>query len=184
MYEHKFIEGGIKQVKDILYEIIPGFLRNNCIYDYVCNLEGMENRVKVNTIYGKIKSSIPLQWTNVIKSECVSKKEQCMPEMYVNDDGEKYKIKNMSVKNVYRSLIGDVIKEPAAEKVGNKVFEDLDVKKIWSNLNIKYNSIECENNDFLIRHNRIYTNVVLNKINNEVNVMCDVCENGNESFFT
>ncbi len=88
------------------------------------------------------------------------------------------------VKNVYRRLIGDVIKEPAAEKVWNKVFEDLDVKKIWSNLNIKYNSIECENNDFLIRHNRIYTNVVLNKINNEVNVMCDVCENGHESFFT
>ncbi len=63
-----------------------------------------------------------------------------------------------------------------------KVFEDLDVKKIWSNLNIKYNSIECENNDFLIRHNRIYTNVVLNKINNEVNVMCDVYDNGHESF--
>ncbi len=182
LYEHKFIEGGIKQVKDILYEVIPGFLRNNCIYDSVCNLEGMENREKVNTIYGKIKSSIPLKWTNMIESECAFKKEQCMPEMYVDDDGEKYTIKNMSVKNVYRRLIVDVIKEPAAEKVWNKVFEDLDVKKIWSNINIKYNSIECENNDFLIRHNRIYTNVVLNKINNEVNVMCDVCENGHESF--
>ncbi len=44
----------------------------------------------------------------MIKSECLSKKEQCMPEMYVNDDGEKYKIKNMSVKNAYRRLIGDV----------------------------------------------------------------------------
>ncbi len=147
----------------------------------MCDLEGMENREKVNKIYEKIKSSIPLQWTNVIKSECVSKKEQCLPEMYV-DDGEKYKIKNMSVKNAYRRLICDVIKEPAAEKVWKKVFEDLDVKKIRSNLNIKYNSIECENNDFLIRHNRIYTNVVLNKINNGVNVMCDVCDNGHESF--
>ncbi len=95
MYEHKFIEGGIKQVKDILYEDIPGFLRNNCIYDSVCNLEGMENREKVNTIYEKIKSSIPLEWTNVIESECAFQKEQCMPEMYVDDDGEKNTIKNM-----------------------------------------------------------------------------------------
>lgn len=90
-----------------------------------------------------------------------------MPEMYVHDDGEKYNIKNMSVKNVYRRLIVDVIKEPAAEKVWKRVFEDLDVKKIWSNLNIKYNSMEFENNDFLIRHNRIYTNVVFSKCGHE-----------------
>ncbi len=38
LYEHKFTEGGIKQVKDIMYEVIPGFLRNNCIYDSVCDL--------------------------------------------------------------------------------------------------------------------------------------------------
>lgn len=182
LYECKFIEGGIKQVKDIMYEVIPGFLKNNCIYDTVCDLEGMENREKVNKIYGKIKSSIPLQWTNMIEREYVSNVEKCMPEMYVDDNAEKNKLKNMSVKNIYRRIIVDVIKEPASEKVWKKVFEDLDVKKIWSNLNIKYNSIECENNDFLIRHNRIYTNVVLNKINNEVNVICDVCGNGHESF--
>lgn len=69
LYEHKFIEGGIKQVKDIMYEVISGFLRNNCIYDSVCDLEGMENREKVNKIYETIKSSILLQWINVIKSE-------------------------------------------------------------------------------------------------------------------
>ncbi len=63
-------------------------------------------------------------------------------------------------------------KGASSRKSVEESIEDLDVKKIWSNLNIKYNSIECENNDFLIRHNRIYTNVVLNKINNEVNVMC------------
>ncbi len=62
-----------------------------------------------------------------------------------------------------------------------QVFEDLHVKKIWSNMNVKYNSIECENNDFL-RYNIIYTNVVLNKINNNVNVMCDVCDSAHETF--
>jgi len=182
LYEPRFIEGGIKQVKDVMYEVIPGFLRNNCIYDSVCDLEGMESREKVNKIYERIKSSIPTQWINLIESECIPKRGQSMPEMYIDDDGKKCQIRTLSVKNVYRRLIVDVRKEPAAEKVWKRVFDNLDVEKIWSNLNVKYNSIECENNDFLIRHNRIYTNVVLNKINSEVNAMCDVCNNGHESF--
>lgn len=58
----------------------------------------------------------------------------------------------------------DVRKEPAAEKVWSNVFVGMDVKKIWSNMGIRYNSLECENNDFMIRHNRIYTNVVNNDV--------------------
>lgn len=81
-------------------------------------------------------------------------------------------MERMSVKKVYDWLIEDVFKEPAAVKVWKRVFVNWEVEDIWANCNIKYNSIECENNDFLIKHNRIYTNVVLNKINNEVNVIC------------
>lgn len=142
----------------------------------------MENKEKVNKIYERIKSCIPVKWATIIKRQCVNKKEQCMPEVYVMEDEEKCKIKDMSVKKVYRWLIVDVLKQPAAENVWCRVFEDIEIKKIWSNLNVKYNSIECENNDFLIRHNRIYTNVVLNKINKNANVMCDVCSHGHENF--
>lgn len=182
LYEPKFMEGGIKQIKDIMYEVIPGFLRGNCIYDAVCELEGMENREKVQKIYERIKASIPLEWATSIDRACVSNREGCMPEWYRVENGKKCKMESMNVKKVYRWLIVDVLKEPAAEKVWSRVFVGMDVKKIWSNANIKYNSIECENNDFLIKHNRIYTNVVLNKINNEVDVMCDVCKSGHESF--
>ncbi len=182
LYEPKFMEAGIKQVKDIIYEVIPGFLRKSCIYDSVFELEGMESKEKVNRIYERIKASLPPKWVNVIEKCGVEKKGQVMPEMYVTEDEERYNIKDVSVKKVYGLLIKDKIKEPAAEKVWCKIFEDLDVKKIWSNMNVRYNSIECENNDFLIRHNRIYTNVVLNKINNNVNVMCDVCDSGHETF--
>lgn len=182
LYEPKFMEGGIRQIKDIIYEVIPGFLRSNCIYDQVCELEGMDNRDKVNKIYGKIKTSIPLEWAKVIQSECVVGGEASMPELYVMENGKKIKVGGMSVKKIYRWMIVDVMKEPAAEKVWSRVFMGMDVKRMWSNMGIRYNSIECENNDFLIRHNRIYTNVVLHKINSEVNVMCDVCKSGHESF--
>ncbi len=142
------MEAGIKQVKDILYEVIPGFLKTSCIYDSVYELEGMESKEKVNRVYERIKASLPAKWVNVIERTCVEKKEQVMPEIYITEDEERYN-KKVSVKKVYGLLIKYQIKEPAAEKVWCKVFEDLDVKKIWSNMNVRYNSIKRENNDFL-----------------------------------
>ena len=182
LYEPQFMLANIKQVKDIIYEVIPGFFRLNCIYDSVCELEGMESREKVSRIYERIKSSIPLEWTNIINRNCVIKQDERMPEMYVIDKEKKRLLTNLKTNKVYEWLIADVIKEPAAEKVWARVFDDLEVKKIWLNGNIKYNSIECENNDFLIKHNRIYTNVVLHQINNAVSAVCDVCKSGHESF--
>ena len=52
----------------------------------------------------------------------------------------------------------------------------MNVQLIWENLQIKYNAIECENNDFMTRHNRIYVNTVLHQINKENKRECDVCE--------
>ncbi len=117
LYEPKFMEAGIKQVKDIIYEVIPGFLRKSCIYDSVCELEGMESKEKVNRVYERIKASLPPEWVNVIERSCVEKKEQDMPEIYVIEDGERYNIKSVSVKKVYSLLIKDQIKEPAAEQI-------------------------------------------------------------------
>lgn len=182
VYEPAFFKGGIRQVKDIMYEVIPGFLRGNCVYDAVREVEGMERREKVNGIYEKLKSSIPAEWVNKIQTECVVKGGGQMPDLFVMEHGEKCCLDDMSVKKVYGWLIVDGLKEPASEKVWNRVFVGMDVKKIWSNVNVKYNSIECENNDFLLKHNRIYTNVVFHQINNEVSAMCDVCRRGHESF--
>ena len=182
LYEPKFMEGGIKHVRDIMYEVIPGFLRVGCIYDSVEQLEGMDNREKVDRIYGKIISSIPAEWKNIIERQCVVKGEDPLPDMYVMLNGEKCGVESLSVKQVYDLLIVDIVKEPAAEAVWRRMFGDMDVKKIWSNVNVKYNTSECENNDFLIKHNRVYTNVVLNKINETVSATCDVCKNGHESF--
>ncbi len=86
LYEPKFMEAGIKQEKDILYEVIPGFLKKSCIYDSVYELEGMESKEKVNIVYERIKASLSAKWVNVIERSCVEKKEQVMPEIYVTED--------------------------------------------------------------------------------------------------
>lgn len=83
LYEPKFMEGVIKQIKDIMCEVFPGFLRGNCIYATVCDVEGMENGEKVNKIYKRIKASITLEWATTIESVCVVKRGESMPEWYV-----------------------------------------------------------------------------------------------------
>lgn len=52
----------------------------------------------------------------------------------------------------------------------------MDVKSIWQNVNVKYNTIECEDNDLKLNHNRIFTNVVLHQINRGIKRECDICD--------
>lgn len=73
------------------------------------------------------------------------------------------------------------IKLPASESVWPKVSPNMNVKKIWKNLNVKFNSIDCENLDFKLRHNRIFTNVVIHQINKNVKRECDVCKSDPET---
>ena len=96
--------------------------------------------------------------------------------------GKRVKFEDVSTKSVYMDLMGGGMKRPASEKVWGRVFEGFDVKKIWGNLNVKYNSIECEHNDFKIRHNRVFTNVVLHQIDTTVGRVCNVCKEVDETF--
>ena len=98
----------MRQVKDIIYEVIPGFLREECIYDAVCGMDGMDNRGKVSEMYSKIKASIPLEWSTLLGTECVVNREECMPVMYVREGEEECTMNSMSVKKVYGWLIEDV----------------------------------------------------------------------------
>lgn len=52
----------------------------------------------------------------------------------------------------------------------------LDLSRIWSSWRIKCNSIECEDKDFRIRHNRIFTNVIVHHFDERVSRICDVCQ--------
>lgn len=46
---------------------------------------------------------------------------------------------------------------------------------IMENAYLPGNKLECENNDFKIRQNRIFTKVVLHQINKEIKRECDIC---------
>ncbi len=99
-----------------------------------------------------------------------------MPEMFIVKNGEKKYLTDVTTKMIYKIFVKREIKLPASEAVWPKLFPGFNVKTIWMNLSVKYNGLDCENLDFKLRHNRIYTKVVIHQINKNVNRECDVCK--------
>ena len=73
------------------------------------------------------------------------------------------------------------MRRPAAEKVWVRVMIDMDVGGTWRNLRVKWNCVECDNFDFLLRHNRVFNNLIISRFDVNVKKECDVCGVGVET---
>lgn len=60
---------GLKQVKDILYEVKPGFLPLQAIIDTLEENEEIENKQLIKEQYLKIKEAIPVAWIKSIEEK-------------------------------------------------------------------------------------------------------------------
>ncbi|KAK0135242.1 hypothetical protein N1851_028935 [Merluccius polli] len=159
---------GIKQVKDTMYEVIPGFLRKECIYDAVVEVDEDVSRVTVYNKYEKIKESIPAEWRGKIEKEILTARVETLPKLQVETSDGVCEGADWTVRRVYGWMIKDVVREPTAKRMWAREFPDLEVGKIWESMNVRYNSIECENNDCMIRHNVLYTNLMWSRIDRNV----------------
>lgn len=98
-----------------------------------------------------------------------------LPSLYVGKGSGKELLSKVTQKRVYKCMLKSVCVRPASERMWRKMFFDLDVSLLWENLILFGNKQKCENMDFMLRHNRIYTNIVLHQINRDVRRECDVC---------
>ena len=96
-------------------------------------------------------------------------------EMYVGEGECKVRLANVETRVFYKCMRGKEIRRPAAEKVWSRVMKGMDEESIWENLRVKGNSIECEHFDFMLRHNRIFNNLIISKFDCNVGKECDVC---------
>ncbi|XDV53672.1 hypothetical protein PO909_022110 [Leuciscus waleckii] len=180
-YNRLYMKAGIRQVKDIVYEYVRGFLPNRAIYDCVVGWDEDIEKSKVDCVCENIKASLPRSWVERIEKEVMKVGNWGIPDMYIVKNDERKHLAVVTMKEIYRMLVEKEIKLPASESVWPKVFPDLNVKAIWKNLSVKYNGLDCENLDFKLRHNRIYTKVVIHQINRNVNRECDVCKTDPET---
>lgn len=85
------------------------------------------------------------------------------------------------MRDVYNKLVGDNIKRPAALSMWVIELGEEKAGRLWKHCNLKYNHLEWKDLDFRIRHNVIYSKSVLHKIDKEVDKVCAVCKQEDET---
>lgn len=70
LYDNKWIEAGFVQLKDIMYEFMPGFLTAGAIWECVCEKHEDTSLAKVETTRNDIMSCLPMTWRTAIEQTC------------------------------------------------------------------------------------------------------------------
>ena len=89
------------------------------------------NETTIVNMYDKIKESIPIDWVRQIENNVVIERKITFPELYIENNGEKRPLSDSKVKDYYKALIQNEFKEPASEKVWEKVFPGMEGNQIW-----------------------------------------------------
>lgn len=77
------LKAKLTQVKDIMYEVIPGFLPTHVIYDNMREIDEDVKYTAVSEYYQIIKQSIPQTWRSLITSNIKSKRESKFPHLKI-----------------------------------------------------------------------------------------------------
>ena len=180
MFNGLIWRAGIRKVRDLVYEHVPGFMRAQVIVDEVRQRGDDMWLGTAERMMEQIKDGMPKEWVGMIERENDADEEGKI-EMYVGEGEVRLSLMSVKTRVIYRLLRVKDVRRPAAEKVWEKVMKGMNVRRMWENLRVKFNSSECENLDFLLRHNRVFNNLIISKFDMNVKKECDVCTVGVET---
>ncbi len=175
LYFNKWIAAGIIKVKDILYEVIDGFIPLQGIIDEIEGIGEEVERGIVKQQFDKIKKAIPKEWIEGIEKKDEGKGKV---EVFLKESGNTISIQSCSLKLIHNFFRMMIFVQPIANGLWTRLFPGTETENIWGNLRIRYMVIE--NFNFLLRHNVIYTKMRLCKMGFAQNARCDVCKNEDE----
>ncbi|MGL4357079.1 MAG: hypothetical protein ACRCSY_00005, partial [Cetobacterium sp.] len=167
-----WFNAGLKQVKDILYEVKTGFLPVQAIIDTLEENEEIENKQLIKEQYCKIKEAVPVEW---IKSIDEKVKANEKPEVFLKRKDETISFNACILKMFYGCLCNAAFERPKSIEYWEKLFKNFDASNIWRNVRMNLKSPMLENFDYLLRHNCIKTDMVLCKIGLIRDEKCKVC---------
>lgn len=176
LYHKKMMRAGFVQIKDLMYEFMPGFLPPKAIFECVNNVDDGVKIGNIENICKLIQNNMPQRWRESIETEVVLGSENKIPDLYMKHGGGWKMFNLVKTKDIYDLLLQNVKQPPASLNFWCKTFPSLQREQIWGRWKVKGNSIDAEDTDYKIRHNKIYTNVVLHQFDRGVGRACDICE--------
>ena len=173
LYNINMLRAGFVQLKDLMYEVLPGFYPPQVIYDGVQDIDEDVTMTAIVAYYQVILKNLPEHWSVLIKNSIVPSCSDSLPVLRFFT-GDRWKnLEFITSKFIYSKFVLSVVQKPTSLAYWRKVFPSLDVDLIWSSWKIKGNSIEAEDSDFKIRHNKVFTNVILHQLDRTVERHCD-----------
>lgn len=176
LYFKSFIDAGIKQIKDITYEVIPGFLRISAIKEMVLDKCPDITEQKIEMAYTIIRNSIPLEWFQMIEKQHVEK-DNCTTAKYIlHYDKKHFPLGSCRTNFLYKLSLSKVAKLPISSLYWEEIFPDFDLVKTAKVLYLKIKLPDMIDLDFRIFHTVIYTNSIMAKIGYVNDDKCNFCQ--------
>ncbi len=175
LYCKDMVQAKLVQLKDIMYEVLPGFLPAQAICDSVQEVNQDVNFTTVSNYYRVIRDSVPRSWRLAIEANIEHSESGGFPALKFAHGADMKEFSVIRCKQIYERFVVKAAQKPASLPFWRRMFPMLDENKIWDKWKIKGNSIEADDHDFKLRHNKIFTNVILHQLDRRVVRECDVC---------
>lgn len=179
IFYKKWFDAGIKQIKDIMYEVIPGFVPVQVIRDAIVENYDDESKTVLENQFKKLKEVIPKEWINILEDKTQTNCKDGMVVAYKIND-KQYDFKDGILKMFYSCLCKDVFITPKAGEYWQRIFPSVEKNNIWQNLRAWWKSPILENFDYILRHNCLLSEMRLCKIGLASNAICKVCNREDE----
>lgn len=173
-----FIQAGIIQLKDIAYEVVPGFLPFNAIKEMIVEFSGKSTNIdKLKQQYNLLLDSIPDDWRNIVNSDGNTDPDNIVSDIFILYENKSKQFINCTTREFYTFLIKKCFIEPDAIEYWSGVFEMSEsvFNSILENIHFHWKSPDCIELDFKIFHNRIFTNEKLKRIGLKDSDKCSFC---------
>ncbi|KAL7374791.1 hypothetical protein ABVT39_007206 [Epinephelus coioides] len=171
LYDARLLKSGFVQIKDIMYEFMPGFLKCNSIFECIAERYENVNLPNIENVYSRIIDSIPAKWREIICSEEGVDKDNTIPDLYVSCN-EKWKLLcMMNAKDFYKICATAGERLPASLNYWRKVLPDITEEEIWGGWRVVGNSLGAEDFDIRLRQAKIFPKIVVHQLDNDASEM-------------
>ena len=172
-----FILAGLVKVKDISYEVIPGFLPFQAIFDIVQEVVPDINYEILSEQYDHILQNIPEMWKNTVTQNSFPINSDDTPSVCLEYNNKVINFESCKTKHFYDVLVEKCFIKPNVYDYWSEQCNigELCFKILWKQVHCYWKTPDCIDLDFKILHNRIFTNVKLHKcglVNSDLCMNC------------
>lgn len=183
LHFQSFVDAGITKLKNLLYEVVPGFLRISAIKEIINERCPNVKEEDVEKSYLLIKHSLPFHWIQQLNKNINNNKKMNEMLCTLTISGKYYQLLSCTTSLMYQALLNSIFNPPLSIVFWEEKLTNFDILK---HAEIVFLTCKCPDMidlDFRILHNIVYTNKKLKVIGILDDENCSYCKTVTEDIF-